>query len=604
MESEIPIFSGVNMSKGGLISLSTCGQFLSFIEHHARKFNLTELELKNLCQSKISDKALQFFQSNSDKPWDELKHLMIEEFSVKLNIREKVEVRKKLNQKDNETINNFYTRCVVAQFLVSDDIRDVAFEREVLLHFLIGLQPTIRDMVLATKCSSPEEYIQKATFFHNTVSNPIKEEPLEDEVDVKIEADPPAFDDYDYYDVEQKPLTDYGDYADESVIDDEQPEKTESKWKCELCGKSLKSKHNLSLHHQLCLSQRNCKYCEEICDNKVHLKAHMRTDHPDILRKSGWGKCKICSEIFKSKKLKDEHMDKVHGHLKATCEICKEVCASTKLLANHLAKKHCQIIEENEKESLTKVSCLYCNKCTNTIGHVKYHILSIHFNQPNFKCNYCEKGFEGQISLDNHVRTHHLMERTYQCDKCPMDFKTKSGLNHHITAQHTEHKVLQCDHCDKTFKNKLALNGHVHYVHKAENDRVVCSDCGKSFKKRQTYKLHYIREHSSPEELEKHKVYCQFPGCKYSAMAAAKVKWHFDKVHLKMKDFPCKFCSRNCDGKQALEEHINAVHLNIKPHKCDLCDFASAFKSKVRVHKKAVHGEKAQRSAGRQFCLI
>ena len=60
MESEIPIFSGVNMKRGGLglVSLSTCGQFLSFIEDHARKFNLTEMELKNLCQSKISDKAL------------------------------------------------------------------------------------------------------------------------------------------------------------------------------------------------------------------------------------------------------------------------------------------------------------------------------------------------------------------------------------------------------------------------------------------------------------------------------------------------------------------------------------------------------------------
>merc|ERR1719412_1087359 len=196
------------------------------------------------------------------------------------------------------------------------------------------------------------------------------------------------------------------------------------------------------------------------------------------------------------------------------------------------------------------------------------------------------------------------MERTFQCDKCPLDFKTRSGLNHHITAQHTEHKELQCDKCPKTFKNKLALNSHDYYVHRAENDRIVCDDCGKSFKKRQTYKLHVIKEHSSTEELEKHKVYCQFPGCKYSAMAAAKVKWHFDKVHLKMKDFPCKFCSVAKDGKRELEEHINAVHLNIKPHKCDLCDFASAFKSKVRVHKKAVHGEKVQRSAGRQFCLI
>ena len=601
MESEIPIFSGVNMTGGGLISLSTCGQFLSFIEDHARKFNLTEVELKNLCQSKISDKALQFFLNNSEKPWDELKHLMIEEFSVKLNIKEKVEVRKKLIQKNAESINDFYTRCVVAQFLVSDDIRDVAFEREVLLHFLIGLSPKIRDLVLATKCSNPEEYIQKATHFQNNIHNvAIKEEPLEAlDVDIKIEADadPSAFDDYDDYDDDQKPYIDFGeddadaDYVDESVMQDQSYEKFEPKWKCE-CGKILKSKSNLARHRELCNSQKKCKYCPQICENKILLKTHMRTSHTDILMKSGWGKCKICNEIFKSKKLKDEHMDKVHGHLKATCEICKEVCPTSKLLAVHLAKKHCEVIKENDRESQTKVMCLYCNKFTNTIGAVKYHILAIHFNQPNFKCTYCEKGFGGEISLENHVRTYHLMERTYQCDKCPKDFKTKTGLNQHILVNHTDNKELQCDQCDKKFKNRVSLYGHLHSVHRAENDRVVCDDCGKSFKKRQTYKLHVLKEHSSAEEIEKHKVYCQFPGCKYSALAEAKVKWHFDKIHLKMKDFPCTHCDKDFCFKKDLLEHINAVHLNIKPHKCDLCDYATAFKSKVRAHKKVSHGIK------------
>ena len=593
MESEIPIFSGVNMTRGGLISLSTCGQFLSFIEDHANKFNLTEVELKNLCQSKISDKALDFFQSNSDKPWDELKNLMIKEFSVKLNIREKVDVRKKLFQEDDESISDFYKRCVVAQFLVSDDIRDVAFEREVLLHFLFGLTPTIRDLVLATKCSSTEEFIREATHFQNNIDNmSIKEEPHD--VDIKVEADPTAYEDYDDYEDEQKPFIDYNDdpdYVDDSLIQDqsEEPE-TKQYFQCD-CGKKLISKQNLARHRELCLSQKKCKYCEEICENKILLKTHMRTNHTDILMKSGWCKCKICKEIFKSKKLKDEHMDKVHGHLKATCEICKEVCPSPKMLAVHLAKKHCEVIKNSPKLSEMKVNCLYCNNYTNSIGGVKYHILSIHFKQPNFKCSYCEKGFEGEVTLENHVRTYHLMETSFQCDKCPKDFKTKTGLNHHILVNHTENKELHCDQCDKTFKNKISLYGHLHSVHKAENTRIVCDDCGKSFKQKQTFKLHRLKEHSSLEELEKHKVYCQFPGCKYSALQKAKVAWHFDKVHLKMKDFPCKFCAKNCGSKTELEEHINAVHLNIKPHKCDLCDYATAFKSKVNTHKKVAHGE-------------
>ena len=592
MDENIPIFSGINITRGGINSLATCGQFLSLIEQYANQLNLSEHEVKILCQSKLSDKVFELFQTNFEKSWIELKQLMLEQFSVKLNIREKVEVRKKLMQKDTEPINDFYKRCVVAQYLVSDDIRDAAFEREVLLHFLIGLSPAIRDLVLATKCSSPEEYIREATHFQDTINNiDVKEEPAEE--DIKIEADPSGFEDYDDYEDEQKPYIHNYDqdvnYVDDTLMQDES-EISEKKWKCG-CGLILASKQNLSRHRELCFSQKKCNYCDHISESKVLLKTHMKTEHTDILVKRGWRRCQICSEIFRSKQLKEEHEEKFHGHLKATCEICKEVCPSPKLLASHLAKKHCEVKKESDKESATKVMCLYCNNYTNSIGAVKYHILSIHFNQPNFKCNYCEKGFEGEITLENHVRTYHLMERSYQCDKCPKDFKTKTGLNHHILVNHTDNAELQCDQCDKTFKNRISLYGHLHSVHRAENTRIVCDDCGKSFKQKQTFKLHCLKEHSSIKELEKHKVYCQHPGCKYSALQKAQVDRHFDKVHLKMKDFPCTLCNKNFGCKIQLEEHVNGVHLNRKPHKCDLCEYSTAYKSKVRSHKKVAHGD-------------
>ena len=603
MDDYIPIFSGVDITQNKLISLSTCGQFLSLIEDYANRFNLTEIEMKNFCQSKLSDKGLDCFQLNADKPWNELKDLMIKEFSVKLNIREKVDIRKKLAQEDSEDIKEYYKRCVIAQYLVSDDIKDAGFEREILLHFLIGLTPAIRDLVLATKCSSVDEYIQQAVHFQNSINNfGIKEEPMEgddqmdyDSTNIKVEADPSAYEDYYEDDYEQKPYADWGEDVDyEPEIKKEKLEKSEnaenSKCKCE-CGKVLKSKHSLIRHRELCMSQKKCKYCEHTCESKVLLKTHMRTNHPDVLMKSGWCKCKVCNELFKTKKLKEDHMEAVHGQLKVTCDICKESVPSQKQLALHIAKKHCEITQKAEKACDVRVNCLFCNKCTDTISVVNYHIMSVHFNNHNYKCTYCEKGFRGEQSLDNHIRTYHLMERTYQCDKCPKDFKTKTGLNHHITVNHTEQKNLPCDQCDKTFKNKIALYGHQHSVHKAENLRIMCDDCGKSFKKRQNYNLHYLNEHTDKAEKEKHFVYCQFPGCKYRALQKAKVSWHFDKIHLKMKDFACPHCDKDFLFKGKLEEHINAVHLNIKPHKCDLCDYATAFKHKVVAHKKVAHGE-------------
>ena len=132
----------------------TCGHFLSVIEEFSFKNSLTEHQMKELCQSKLSEYALELFQKNSHKSWNELKNIMFDNFPLRLTIREKVEVRKGLQQVDSESIDDFYQRCRQAQYLVSDDVKDIGFEREVLLHFLIGLSPLIRDLVLETKCSS------------------------------------------------------------------------------------------------------------------------------------------------------------------------------------------------------------------------------------------------------------------------------------------------------------------------------------------------------------------------------------------------------------------------------------------------------------------
>ena len=79
----------------------------------------------------------------------------------------------------------FIKDCIQAQYLVSDDIRDVAFDREVLLHFLIGLTPFIRDLVLTTECScsSIDSFIQKA----KKHCNAIKAEPIEPEIKLEID---------------------------------------------------------------------------------------------------------------------------------------------------------------------------------------------------------------------------------------------------------------------------------------------------------------------------------------------------------------------------------------------------------------------------------
>ena len=140
----------------------TCGQFLTSIEDYARKEQLPEQKMKDLCLAKVSGVALDVFQSNIAKSWSDLKSILMEVFAVKLSIKEKVELRKQLKQDATEGIDNFYHRCVQVQYLVSDDVKDIVFEREIMLNFLLGLQPNIQETVLMSNCSSLFEFVEEA----------------------------------------------------------------------------------------------------------------------------------------------------------------------------------------------------------------------------------------------------------------------------------------------------------------------------------------------------------------------------------------------------------------------------------------------------------
>ena len=258
---DIPTFNG---EQNKLDCWPTCGQFIAMIEENAIKENLKDDQIKQLCKSKMSKKALELIHEYSNHSWTELRNMMFHLFSVKLTIREKVEIRKKLQQKESESIEDFYQRCVQAQYLVSDDIRDAAFEREVLLHFLIGLSPFIRDLVLTSKCSSTKDFISEAKRHFEI----IKIEPIE--VEVKIEPDQQQNNvknlqkDGDY---EMDESYQYDDFDDDSADSEDKPLNFKyGKWKCEKCSKTFPTKRRLNGHYKrvhIKTSDMKCDYCDQ-----------------------------------------------------------------------------------------------------------------------------------------------------------------------------------------------------------------------------------------------------------------------------------------------------------------------------------------------------
>ena len=593
---QIPIFTG---EKSDLDSWLTCGLFLSIIEDHANENNLTEDQLKELCLFKSSDIALELLQRHQDQSWTDLKNLMFDEFPVKLSIRDKVEIRKKLQQQESESVDEFYQRCLQAQYLVSDDTKDVGFEREVLLHFLVGLTPFIRDLVLATKCSSNNEYVREAKKYVQIV----KEEPMEADVKIETEILDEEFDaknDLDEYDVKNS-FENY-DYS----YEEEESEQTE--WICIKCDKSFSANQKLKMHsqtlHKICAkcdktfvnkakhyemwhSKVECNLCEYTCKNKNLLKLHIKENHNSDKRVSSKniGRCRICNEDFESKDVRLEHEENEHGHLKQTCEKCNEVCPTIKHLASHIAYKHCA---KNEGGNTV---CLYCTISRKRPLDLSYHIMNKHFNQPNYKCSQCGRGFDTKSDHENHLKTMHNEDReSFQCDKCPKSFKTLLGMNLHVRNIHIGETEAKCKDCDKTFANARYLKNHQRLMHSGERTKWICDDCGKSFTSKQLFKNHILRVHVNPEEKDKQMHVCTHPGCTKSFLTKDTFSRHFKRVHLKEKRHLCTLCPKGFFSKRMFDEHTNGVHLNVKPFQCEMCEFATAYSARIREHQKVAHG--------------
>ena len=565
-------------------SFPTCGQFLAMIDEHGAKENLTEENLKELCFSKLSNEIKEFVSVSFSDEWTNVKKTLMENFSIKLSIKEKVDVLQKLQQQSDESVDRFYERCILTQYLVSDDVRDVTFDREVLLHFLMGLHPIVRDIVLAAECSSLENFVLEA----KKVNLKIKEEVIAP-MDVKVEmtTNDNVEDDENDNELYNKEdvRTDMNDRH-ESTLGDQMYYDDDVGYYQGYVDSNIKNvKEEISQISEKPAPQYKCQKCTKYFRTRKRLKLHVINKHGENAKKSGY-KCKFdCDLYFKTTIAKAEHELNEHKDGHKVCEFCKESFPGLKALASHITYNHCKINDDG------KTVCILCNSFLRVHKHaVKAHIMVTHFNCPDHKCSYCGRGFLAVSEMKSHIQTQHVHQR-YHCDKCAKIFKSITGLKRHIEIAHGEQKFIQCDQCDKTFTNDIVYKSHKKkHNAKPVETAFVCDLCGKSYKTKGNLKVHCISEHSTPQEKAKYVVKCEYPDCNFTGLARNQVKRHVEIVHLKVKKFECAHCQKGFYKKDSLEEHTNGVHLNIKNLECDVCDFATAYTSTLKEHKKVAHG--------------
>ena len=187
--------------------------------------------------------------------------------------------------------------------------------------------------------------------------------------------------------------------------------KSDSRYECDQCPKSYKSRQGLENHvrtkHEE--SSFKCDHCNESFVSFYRLQMH-ELKHP-----TQSFKCHLCQKVCGSQTGLDFH---VTTHLLGEsnnkilkCDHCSYTTFQGPYLKKHLAEKH-GIGEARFK-------CDICNRVFSSSGHLKNHREGVHLKNVKYKCNKCNYFAYCEVNLKGHKRTNHSRNKSCDDDYLP-----------------------------------------------------------------------------------------------------------------------------------------------------------------------------------------